>query len=427
MNKNKLLSLLVVFTLMSCTNNELSGEWKTHVVTVASTPTHLNTYVTPFNTAMQLNCFLNDKIKEEDREASFNQVKSIYEFEVNRLHVMFDRHYYYKNDKEETITNVKTINDSYGTGTPIKCSDELYELLKQGVEFYELTDGMFNIFTGSLTEYWEQIFAAVYDYEPIEDWDPYFNEAQKEKLELLVDAIPSSKEEIEQQLTFDDENKTITFNSCEFNNGIKPIISVGGIAKGYATDLIKNRLKTNGYVDCYLISGGSSISSVSKPIFTEEAGGQKISVVNPAKSTFFSKESAFSLKVTEEFSFSTSGNYTESKNYPLEVDGDRLYRHHIINPFTGYPESHYRSVSILTHSFSNIMVDALSTAFMNLNLEEGMKLRQKILEKYPDSDLELLYLLQENDDQNAICTIHTTSNINETLIAAEGIEIIYEN
>ena len=193
------------------------------------------------------------------------------------------------------------------------------------------------------------------------------------------------------------------------------------------TDLIKNRLKTIGYVDCYLISGGSSISSVSKPIFTEEAGGQKISVVNPAKSTFFSKESAFSLKVTEEFSFSTSGNYTESKNYPLEVDGNRLYRHHIINPFTGYPESHYRSVSILTHSFFNVMVDALSTAFMNLNLEEGMKLRKKILEKYPDSDLELLYLLQENDDQNAICTIHTTSNINETLIAAEGIEIIYEN
>ena len=424
MKKRNIIPLLLVFTLISC-NNDIKGEWKNHVVTVASTPTHLNTFVTPFNTAMQVNCFLNDKYKDEEKETIFNNVKSIYENEVNRLHVMFDRHYYYEDEKNNLITNVKTINDSYGTDTPIKCSDELYELLKQGVGFYSLTDGMFNIFTGSLTEYWEEIFVKVYD---DNSWDPYFGEEQKNKLVELVDAIPSNIDEIEQQLIFDDENKTVTFKKCDFNNDIRPIISVGGIAKGYATDIIKSTLKQKGYNECYLISGGSSISSVGKPIYTKEAGGQKISVINPAKSTFFSKESAFALKVTEEFSFSTSGNYTENKSYSFEDnEGNRIYRHHIINPFTGYPESYYRSISILTTSFSNLMVDALSTAFMNLNLEDGMKLRNKILELYPDSNLELMYLLQENDDKNAICTVHATSNINGTLQAAEGIEIIYEN
>lgn len=427
MGKKNLLPLLLVFTLISC-NNDIKGEWKTHVVTVASTQTTANTYVTPFNTAMQINYFLNDKNSEEDNQNSFNKVKSLYEFEVNRLHVLFDRHYEYKDDEGNIYTNVKTINDSYGTGTPIKCSDELYELLKQGVEMYDLTEGMFNIFTGSLTTYWEQRFNEIYDDESLKLLDPYFNELERESLESLVDSIPSSVDEIEQQLTFDDENKTVTFNKCDFNNEVKPIISVGGIAKGYATDIIKQKLKDNGYRDGYLISGGSSISSLSKPIYTKDSGGQKISVINPAKSNFIEKQRAFSLLITEEFSFSTSGNYTEGKSYYIYGEEEEIiYRHHIINPFTGYPESYYRSVSILTHSFSNIMVDALSTAFMNLNLEDGMKLRNKILEKYPNSNIELMYLIQENDNKNAICTVHATSDINGTLQAAEGIKIIYEN
>ena len=141
MKKRNIIPLLLVFTLISC-NSDIKGEWKTHVVTVASTQTTANTYVTPFNTAMQINYFLNDKNSEEDNQNTFNKVKSLYESEVNRLHVLFDRHYYYKNNDGEVFTNVKTINESYGTGTPIQCSDELYELLKCGIECYKLTEGM---------------------------------------------------------------------------------------------------------------------------------------------------------------------------------------------------------------------------------------------------------------------------------------------
>lgn len=427
MKKRNLLSLSLVLFLISC-NNDISGTWKSHVVTVASLPTTANTYVTPFNTAMQINYFLNDENKDSENEMIYSSVTSTYEMEVNRLHVLFDRHYSYKDYDGNIITNIKTINESYGTGNAIKCSDELYELLKQGIAVYELTDGMFNIFTGRLTNYWEELFSRIYNYEDYKELDPYFNVDEKKHVASLVDAIPSNVEEINEQLTFDDENKTVTFNETEFNNGIKPIISVGGIAKGYATDIIKEVLVEKGFKDGYLISGGSSISSLSKPIYTKEAGGQKISVINPAKSTFFKKESAFSLKVTEDFSFSTSGNYTEGKSYSfVDDDGNKVYRHHIINPFTGYPESYYRSVSILTHSFKNIMVDALSTAFMNLSLEDGLKLKEKILTLYPESDLELLYLIQENDDKNAVCSVFATSNINGTLELAEGITVEYED
>lgn len=425
MNKTRLiLLLLLVSILTSC--NTISGEWRSVVASNVDIITTANTNVDPFNTVMQLSYFLNDDYADTN-EQTFANVTKIYKETISNLHKRFDRHYYYKNKDDVLVTNVKTINDSFGTGNEIKCSDELYQLLKLGVECYELTNGQFNIFTGAITDYWDEVFGRAHDYEPLKDIDPYYDELQKETLETLVDSIPSSLDEIKQQLTFNDGNKSVTFNKCDFNNGYKPLISVGGIGKGLATDLVKKELVSNGYKDGYLLSGGSSITTLSTPIFTRKEKGHKISVVNPAKSNIIEKEVAFSIKFTEEFNFSTSGNYTANKSYTFVDDNDNIvYRHHIINPFTGYPESYYRSVSIMTHYFSSAQVDALSTAFMNLKLEDGLKLRKEILDKYPEADLELFYISQEGLNKEAKVTVTATSSMNDTLTVAKGVNLIYE-
>lgn len=425
MNKTKLiLPLLLVSVLTSCYT--ISGEWRSIVASNADILTTANTNVDPFNTVMQLSYFLNDDYADTN-EQTFESVTKIYKEKISYLHKRFDRHYYYKNKDDVLVTNVKTINDSFGTGNEIKCSDELYQLLKLGVECYELTNGQFNIFTGAITDYWDEIFGRAYDYEPLEDIDPYYDGLQKEILEILVDSIPSNIDEVRQQLTFNDENKSVTFNKCDFNNGYKPLISVGGIGKGLATDLVKKELVSNGYKDGYLLSGGSSITTLSTPIFTRKEKGHKISVVNPAKSNIIEKEVAFSIKFTEEFNFSTSGNYTANKSYTfIDENNNIVYRHHIINPFTGYPESYYRSVSIMTHYFSSAQVDALSTAFMNLKLEDGLKLRKEILSKYPEADLELFYISQEGSNKEAKVTVTATSSMNDTLTVAKGVNLIYE-
>ena len=425
MNKTKLiLPLLLVSVLTSC--NTISGEWRSVVASNADIVTTANTNVDPFNTVMQLSYFLNDDYADTN-EQTFESVTKIYKEKISYLHKRFDRHYYYKNKDDVLVTNVKTINDSFGTGNEIKCSDELYQLLKLGVECYELTNGQFNIFTGAITDYWDEIFGRAYDYEPLEDIDPYYDGLQKEILEILVDSIPSNIDEVRQQLTFNYENKSVTFNKCDFNNGYKPLISVGGIGKGLATDLVKEELVSNGYKDGYLLSGGSSITTLSTPIFTRKEKGHKISVVNPAKTNLIEKEVAFSIKFTEEFNFSTSGNYTANKSYTFIDENENIvYRHHIINPFTGYPESYYRSVSIMTHYFSSAQVDALSTAFMNLKLEDGLKLRKEILAKYPEADLELFYISQEGSNKEAKVTVTATSSMNDALTVAKGVNLIYE-
>ena len=103
-----------------------------------------------------------------------------------------------------------------------------------------------------------------------------------------------------------------------------------------------------------------------------------------------------------------------------------IYRHHIINPFTGYPESYYRSVSIKTSYFSNAYVDAFSTAFMNLSIEDGKVLRNKILSQFNNADLEVYYLVQQGKKANATFTLHATGCELKDVVLGERMEVVYE-
>lgn len=436
MKKRNGIIFLTCILLASCgkkPEDDLSGEWSNYaiadfIVGYSDISLKNSHHVNPFNTSMAIKYFLNDKNENND-EIKAN-VEKLYKDKVIELHKIYDRHYYYKDDNNDIITNVKIINDSYGTGNEVHCSDTLYELLKLGITGFELTGGYFNIFTGSLTDFWQDVFYNVYDFEPVTDWDPYYNEDRKELLEKLVEQVPHTIEDVNKQLTFNDENKTVLFNKIgDFDDAYRPYISVGGIAKGLATDKIKETLLNNNYKDGMLISGGSSICSLSKPIFTKDAGGQSLSTRDP--NTF--SDAAFNFKLQDEFTYSTSGNYTTNESYYLtDENGNVIYengymvsRHHIINPFTGYPESFHRSVSLLSYSLSNCYVDILSTAFMNLDIKNGLALRKKLKENY-NLDFDLIYLNQEGLDKNYKLEVVSTTNVNNTLKVKDGIKLTYE-
>ena len=421
-----LLSCLSILCLSSC-SDDLNGQWHSIVASQSNIVTTLNTTVPAFNTVMEVRYFI-----EEDNPNSseiIDTVSSLFNDEVSRLHKQFDRHYSYYENSESTdlVTNIKTINDSFNTNTPVQCSDELYNLLKLSIKGYELTNGYFNIFTGALTNYWEEIFHEVLDnYTSVEDIDPYYNLDKKAQLETIVSSIPSTLEEVSQQLTFDDENKTVTFNKLD-KNAVTPLISVGGIAKGLATDYIKSKLLLSNHFSGYIVSGGSSISTLTKPIYSSKQKGQSLSVINPLTSTMFSKEVAFSLKFTDEFNFSTSGNYTSGKSYSFLSNNNKvIFRHHIINPFTGYPESTYSSVSIATNNISNAMLDVLSTALMNTNIEEGMLIRNNFIKEFENSTIEAFYLKQNGFKEDATMSLYATSNYNNTLEVNKEIKVTYE-
>lgn len=423
-SKMSFLSIIILMTMCSC--GDIKGSWVDIDATQSNIKTTVNTTVAPFNTVMSLKYFINED-NDVNKDEIIKSVTSLYDYSVGKYHKLFDRHYYYYEDNGvDIVTNLKTINDSFGTNTPIKCSDELYELLKISVEAFELTNGYFNIFTGALTDYWNYIFSEVDGLvQFVENYDPYYNEVSKNTIQKIVDSIPNTKEEIQEQLTFDDENKTVTFNKLE-KNSVTPLISLGGVAKGFATDLLKDLLVSNEYKDGYLFSGGSSISSLSTPIFTKKNKGQNISVIDPIKSGYMNSVKAFSLKFSEEFNFSTSGNYTSGKSYSFVVNDELINRHHIINPFTGYPESYYTSVSISTNNLSNAFVDILSTALMNVDIEKGKIIRNNVLSRFPDATLDVYYLIQTLKDDSITSSLYATSDNDGTLEVGEGIKVTYE-
>ena len=71
------------------------------------------------------------------------------------------------------------------------------------------------------------------------------------------------------------------------------------------------------------------------------------------------------------FSFVTSGDY---ERFYIATDGNSY--HHIIDPSTNYPATHYRSVTIFTEDSG--VADCLSTTLFTLSIEDG----KKVLEAY---------------------------------------------
>ena len=407
MKKNLLMSLLCLPLLFSCNKTkEPNYEWIDISTNSTFIYTTKNAIVFPFNTTMSLRYFKNYDLNTYDE--NFNkELSSLFLDNVVSLHKKLDRHnYYYVDDNvddslKEIETNVKTINDSYGSGEEIVCSDELYSLLKLGYEMTLLTEGSFNFFMGKLTSMWDYILENVSeDYSLLDLLDPYKNPSQANDIKNHIKALPTIKE-IENILTFNDENQSVIFNALEDKDGLsrslndskyRPEITSGGIAKGFATDLLKEILLSNGYNQGFLNSGASSITSLSDMDFTEKKY-QNISIIDPRTGNSLIKDIALTFKLVKDYSLSTSGNYTYGKSYSFkDNEGNNIYRHHIIDPKTGEPSSNHASVTLVSNSFSNGQLDALSTAFVNTTTSEGLKLREKLLEEFVGYDLSIVFI-----------------------------------
>lgn len=423
--------LLVSFILFGCdsSSNKYKGTWEN--IYAKELITTINSKVNPFNTSMSLKYFVSEEI--ENKDVLIQNVKEIYQTNIESLHKKYDRHYSYyldENNKDLGIEkNIKDVNESLDTDTYVKLNKETYDLLKLGVDYTKYSEGYFNIFVGEITDFWDEVFKEAYNFGDI-SLDPYYSNEQKEKLDSLVKAIPITNEEIDKVLEFNDDTLEVKFNSLKENNSSKGkiSISVGGIAKGVATDIVKEKLLEKGYNQGYLFSGGSSVSSLGTPIYNNDKG-QYLSVVDPRTAHLFGddKKAAIGVYLSEEFSMSTSGNYTSGKSYSFKDDLDNyITRHHIINSFTGYPEykEGVASVSIFSKKLNAGILDAFSTTLVNKCIEDGLLFREKVMNDY-NADLEIIYI-KENLKEETI-EIITTSDFNKTLEVGKqkGISISY--
>lgn len=238
-------------------------------------------------------------------------------------------------------------------------SDELKELLEQSFEYSELSNGYYDVTIAPLVDLWD--------------------------IQNQPTSIPSEEEIEKAKQKVDYKNIAIDGSNIVFKSRDTKI-DLGGIAKGYIADKLVEALKNMGVERAVINLGGNVV------VVGEKAPNVpfKVALQDPDE---LRGESLGVLSLSDE-SIVTSGIY---ERY-VEIEGVRY--HHMINPFTGYPEdNNLKSVTIMSNSSTD--GDALSTSVFLLGLEKGLELAESL------EDVEAIIITKSNE-------IYTTTGIGES-------------
>lgn len=374
MNIKKILSVSISLILCASCTAPLSEEYEIKEGYVGNVLNSDGQSIQPFNTMVTFRAF---------NEKNYEELFPIFQNKMQQLHKEFDRYNYYLNDNNEIINNLRVINESYGNETPINISDDLYDLLEQSINLSVLTEGYFNPTLGNLSDTWmykvDDSGVKSQRFTPycFEDVDPTSEEISK----AMESIVPYDK--LEEVIVLDEENKTVTFN--KYNDVDNVTLSLGAIAKGFAVEEAKKELEV--YNVPLMISGGTSSSYSLYKNPNPDRDYWLIGIASPYK-VFYEPTSMFTMKIDNTYTLSVSGDY-ESSYYKIEND-KKIIRHHILNPYTGYPMNYSRVLSLYSNQESGIL-DALSTALFNI--EDDTK-KLEIIENVESSyniNIELLY------------------------------------
>ena len=217
-------------------------------------------------------------------------------------------------------------------GNPVEVSKETIKLIKKGIYYSEMSDGVFDITIAPVSNLWDF------------------------KAETPLVPSPEAIAEAVNHVNY--ENIIIRDNTVKLTDPHAGI-DLGAIAKGYIADRIKDYLEEEGVRHAMINLGGNVLAMGSKL----DGSDYNIGIQEPFDET---GEPITSVKISDK-SVVTSGIY---QRY-FKADG-KIY-HHILDPNTGYPcENNLYSVTILTDS--SLTADALSTTCFLLGYDRGMKL-----------------------------------------------------
>ncbi|MDR5660069.1 FAD:protein FMN transferase [Serpentinicella sp. ANB-PHB4] len=258
-------------------------------------------------------------------------------------------------------SDVYQVNLSAGQSYVDVSQDTLF-VINKGLEYFDLTDGTFNIGLGKLINLWG---------------------IGKEN-----ERVPSQDEIQKAKAHIDIQNISIDNGSVKLEDP-EMAMDLGGIAKGYAVDEAINVLKDEG-INSGLVNLGGDIYALGN-----KADGDpwNVGIQNPDSS---SGSVVMSIALADK-SIVSSGDY---ERYFVE---NNVKYHHILDPETGYPtDNEVRSVTII--SDASIDADILSTAVFIMGLERGLELLESL------EGVDGVVLTKEKE-------IYTTSNV-------EGLNII---
>ncbi len=290
-----------------------------------------------------------------------------------RLHKLYDIYNSY-----DGINNIKTINDNAGI-SPVVVDRDIIELILFSRQWSEKTGGSVNIALGPVLEIWHYYREeALYDPENAE-LPPMARLREAEKHTDLSQVIV-------------DEEKNTVFLPEEAMS-----LDVGAVAKGFALELVANKLVEEG-LESAIISAGGNIRMIGRPM-DEERDLWGVGVQNPDTSVISGgSDNLLDVIYIADGSIDTSGDY---QRY-FKIDGEMF--HHLIDPETLMPASHYRAVTVVASGSGP--ADFISTALFLVPYEESLALVQSL------DGFEALWVMHDGE-------VRTTAGM-RSLLQSEG-------
>ncbi|MBT3275547.1 MAG: FAD:protein FMN transferase [Spirochaetales bacterium] len=261
-----------------------------------------------------------------------------------------------------TGSEVGLINKAAGSA-PVIVSGETFFVIEESLKYSALSDGAFDITVQPLVDLWgigtefAQIPSTV-------------------EIESAVNLIGYRDVEMNRR------------DSSVFLNRTGMAVDLGGIAKGYATDRVKDYFLDLSFKTGILNFGGNIVT------FGRKSGGDPwvIGIQDP----FDSRGKPIG---TVEFS---GGAVVTSGIYERYFERNGIRYHHILDPVTGFPvENEIVSISIIADR--GIVADVFSTIAFALGVTKGIGL----LETIPS--LDGIFITKERE-------VYITSGIKETFL-----------
>ena len=235
-------------------------------------------------------------------------------------------------------SDVLRLNAAAGEGS-VTLSPEVIEVLGLARHYSELSQGKFDVTFGPLSGLWR------FDHDQDEVIPDVAAIAAKVSLigweDLIVDRAAGTAHLRRKGMS----------------------VHLGGIGKGYAVDHAAALLRSHGFEN-FLIQSGGDMYVGGHP----EGRTWRLGIQDPRGP----EDTPFAVVELTNATFSTSGDYER-----FFIKGGRRY-HHILDPDTGQPAMASRSVTIVTSRA--VDADALSTAIFILGPQAGMAL----IEQLPD-------------------------------------------
>lgn len=250
--------------------------------------------------------------------------------------------YEHKFSAARADSEISQINEH--AGEFVEVSSDTLELIQAGIRYGELSGGKFDLTIGRLTELWNIPEIA--------------KNTKNEDNKAAPSVLPDAGEIEEARSHVNYHNIVIDRNQVMLSDP-GAAIDLGGIAKGYIADRMREYLREEGITSGIIDLGGNLLTLGEKPDHARYA----IGIQKP----FASRGELLGALKIKDASVVSSGIY---ERY-FRVD-NKLY-HHILDVDTGYPvENDLTQVTIV--SASSMDGDALSTACFALGLADGLAL-----------------------------------------------------